>query len=122
MALRLSRNQITRGPYVGQMPFVAPARLPAQAMAADDRVQRLDDFAAEYGANGETIARALAVLETEGYVWAVQARGITARYGTMLCGRPRGDCAKRNEQATTGALRDVEFPWAAMSALLGAGR
>ncbi|MER7169702.1 GntR family transcriptional regulator [Micromonospora sp. NPDC000207] len=64
------------------------------------RLPRLDDFAAEYGANRDTIGRAVAVLETEGYVWAVQGRGIAVRYGTMRPRRPRGDLVKRNEQAT----------------------
>jgi DNA-binding GntR family transcriptional regulator len=64
------------------------------------RLPRLDDFAAEYGANRDTIGRAIGVLETQGYVWAVQGRGITVRYGTMRPRRPRGDLVKRNEQAT----------------------
>jgi DNA-binding GntR family transcriptional regulator len=64
------------------------------------RLPRLDDFAAEYGANRDTIGRAIAVLETEGYVWAVQGRGIAVRYGTMRPRRPRGDLVKRNEYAT----------------------
>lgn len=64
------------------------------------RLPRLDDFAAEYGANRDTVGRAIAVLETEGYVWAVQGRGIAVRYGTMRPRRPRGDLVKRNEQAT----------------------
>src|SRR3954468_7798463 len=64
------------------------------------RLPRLDDLAAEYGANRDTIGRAIAVLETEGYVWAVQGRGITVRYGTMRPRRPRGDLVKRNEHAT----------------------
>jgi DNA-binding GntR family transcriptional regulator len=46
-----------------------------------------------------TIGRAVAALETEGYVWAVQGRGIAVRYGTMRPRRPRGDLVKRNEQA-----------------------
>jgi DNA-binding GntR family transcriptional regulator len=64
------------------------------------RLPRLDDFAAEYGANRDTIGRAVAVLESEGYVWAVQGRGITVRHGTIRPRRPRGDLVKRNEQAT----------------------
>jgi GntR family transcriptional regulator len=64
------------------------------------RLPRLDDFAEEYGANRDTIGRAIALLETEGYVWAVQGRGIAVRYGTMRPRRPRGDLVKRNDQAT----------------------
>lgn len=60
------------------------------------RLPRLDDFAAEYGANRDTIGRAIKVLESEGYVWAVQGRGITVRYGTMRTRRPRGNLVKRN--------------------------
>lgn len=63
------------------------------------RLPRLDDFAAEYGANRDTIARAIAVLETEGFVWAVQGRGIAVRYGTMRPRRPRGNLVKRNKHA-----------------------
>jgi DNA-binding GntR family transcriptional regulator len=60
------------------------------------KLPRLDDFAAEYRANRDTIGRAIAVLETEGFVWAVQGRGITVRYGTMRPRRPRGNLVKRN--------------------------
>jgi DNA-binding GntR family transcriptional regulator len=60
------------------------------------RLPRLNDLAAEYGANRDTIGRAVAALETEGYVWAVQGRGIAVRYGTIRPRRPRGDLVKRN--------------------------
>jgi DNA-binding GntR family transcriptional regulator len=76
------------------------ARIEAGEWGPGARLPRLDDFAAEYGANRDTIGRAISVLETEGYVWAVQGRGITVRYGTMRPRRPRGDLVKRNEQAT----------------------
>ena len=75
-------------------------RIEAGEWSPGARLPRLDDFAAEYGANRDTIGRAIAVLETEGYVWAVQGRGIAVRYGTMRPRRPRGDLVKRNEQAT----------------------
>jgi DNA-binding GntR family transcriptional regulator len=68
--------------------------------APGGRLPRLDDLAAEYGANRDTVGRAIAALEAEGYVWAVQGRGIAVRYGTMRPRRPRGDLVKRNEQAT----------------------
>ncbi len=64
------------------------------------RLPRLNDFAAQYGANRDTVGRAVAVLEAEGYVWAVQGRGIAVRYGTVRPRRPRGDLVKRNERAT----------------------
>jgi DNA-binding GntR family transcriptional regulator len=60
------------------------------------RLPTLDAFAAEYGANRDTIARAIAALEAEGYVWAVQGRGVTVRYGTIRPRRPRGNLVKRN--------------------------
>jgi len=69
------------------------------------RLPRLDDLAAEYGANRDTVGRAISVLETEGYVWAVQGRGIAVRYGTMRPRRQRGDLVKRNQQA-----RGYSFP------------
>lgn len=75
-------------------------RIEASEWAPGARLPRLNDLAGEYGANRDTVARAIAVLETEGYVWAVQGRGIVVRYGTMRPRRPRGDLVKRNEHAT----------------------
>lgn len=60
---------------------------------------RLNDLAAEYQANRGTIARAIATLESEGYVWAVQGRGIIVRHGMMRLRRPRGNLVKRNRAA-----------------------
>jgi DNA-binding GntR family transcriptional regulator len=60
------------------------------------KLPRLDDFAAEYGANRDTIGRAIQALEAEGYVWAVQGRGSIVRHGTMRTRRPRGNLVKRN--------------------------
>ncbi|WP_412753614.1 GntR family transcriptional regulator [Krasilnikovia sp. M28-CT-15] len=74
-------------------------RIEAGEWAPGTRLPRLDDFASEYAANRDTIGRAVAVLESEGYVWAVQGRGITVRYGTVRPRRPRGDLVKRNEHA-----------------------
>ncbi|GAA0432283.1 hypothetical protein Aca07nite_19340 [Actinoplanes capillaceus] len=76
------------------------ARIEAGEWKPGARLPRLDDFAAEYGANRDTVGRAIAALEAEGYVWAVQGRGIAVRYGTMRPRRPRGDLVKRNEHAT----------------------
>ncbi|MFI7021136.1 GntR family transcriptional regulator [Micromonospora sp. NPDC049900] len=64
------------------------------------RLPRLDDFAAEYGANRDTVVRAIAELETAGFVWAVQGRGISVRHDTLRPRRPRGDLVKRNERVT----------------------
>jgi GntR family transcriptional regulator len=75
-------------------------RIEAGEWAPGTRLPRLDDLAAEYDANRDTVGRAVAVLEAEGYVWAVQGRGIAVRYGTMRPRRPRGDLVKRNEHAT----------------------
>jgi GntR family transcriptional regulator len=75
-------------------------RIEAREWAPGARLPRLDDFAAEYGANRDTIGRAIAALEAEGYVWAVQGRGISVRYGTMRPRRPRGDLVKRNGRVT----------------------
>ncbi|MFI0487540.1 GntR family transcriptional regulator [Actinomadura sp. 9N215] len=60
------------------------------------KLPRLDDFAKEYEANRDTIGRAIGALESEGYVWAVQGRGIIVRHGTMRPRRPRGNLVKRN--------------------------
>ncbi|MEV8635525.1 GntR family transcriptional regulator [Streptosporangium sp. NPDC051023] len=60
------------------------------------KLPRLDDFAAQYGANRDTIGRAIGVLESEGFVWAVQGRGIIVRHGMMRLRRPRGNLVKRN--------------------------
>lgn len=75
-------------------------RIEAGEWESGGRLPRLDDLAAEYGANRDTVGRAIAVLESEGYVWAVQGRGIAVRYGTMRPRRPRGDLVKRNERST----------------------
>jgi DNA-binding GntR family transcriptional regulator len=75
-------------------------RIEAGDWAPGARLPRLDDLAAEYRANRDTVGRAIAVLEAEGYVWAVQGRGIAVRYGTIRPRRPRGDLVKRNEQVT----------------------
>jgi GntR family transcriptional regulator len=63
------------------------------------RLPKLNDLAKEYSANRDTIGRAIAALEAEGYVWAVQGRGIAVRYGTIRPPRRRGDEVKRNKSA-----------------------
>lgn len=72
------------------------ARIEAGEWEPGAKLPRLDDFAAEYGANRDTIARAIGALETEGYVWAVQGRGSIVRHGMMRLRRPRGNLVKRN--------------------------
>jgi DNA-binding GntR family transcriptional regulator len=80
-------------------------RIEAGEWQPGSRMPRLDDFAREFGANRDTIARAIAALEVEGHVWAVQGRGVTVRYGTIRPRRPRGDLVKRNQQ-----VRGYSFP------------
>lgn len=72
------------------------ARIEAGEWAPGATLPRLDDFAADYDANRDTVGRAIAALETEGYVWAVQGRGIIVRRGMMRLRRPRGNLVKRN--------------------------
>jgi DNA-binding GntR family transcriptional regulator len=72
------------------------ARIEAGEWEPGTKLPRLDDFAAQYEANRDTIGRAIAALETEGYVWAVQGRGIIVRHGMMRLRRPRGNLVKRN--------------------------
>jgi GntR family transcriptional regulator len=72
------------------------ARIEAGEWSPGDKLPRLDDFAAQYGANRDTIGRAIGALETEGFVWAVQGRGIIVRHGMMRLRRPRGNLVKRN--------------------------
>ncbi|MGR6921110.1 GntR family transcriptional regulator [[Actinomadura] parvosata] len=62
----------------------------------------LDDLAVEYRAGRDTVARAIGVLEGEGYLWPVQGRGSLVRHGMMRLRRPRGNLVKRNK-ATNSA-------------------
>lgn len=71
-------------------------RIEAEEWKTGDKLPRLDDFAREYNANRDTIGRAIAVLETEGYVLAIQGSGITVRYGARRPRRKRGDTVHRN--------------------------
>ncbi|MGI5330970.1 GntR family transcriptional regulator [Actinomadura nitritigenes] len=71
-------------------------RIEAGEWAPGTKLPRLDDFAKEYQANRDTIGRAIGALESEGFVWAVQGRGIIVRHGTMRPRRPRGNLVKRN--------------------------
>jgi DNA-binding GntR family transcriptional regulator len=57
---------------------------------------RMTDLARRYGVNRDTLARAIAVLEAEGLVWAVPRRGTIVRYGMARSRRPRGNLVKRN--------------------------
>ena len=57
---------------------------------------RMQDLADEFGANRDTVARAVAILEAEGLVWAVPRRGTIVRHGMSRPRRPRGNEVKRN--------------------------
>jgi DNA-binding transcriptional regulator YhcF (GntR family) len=62
----------------------------------------LDALAAEYGADKNTISRAISeILEPEGLVWAVPKRGTIVRHGMVRPHRMRGNLVKRNP-ATQG--------------------
>jgi GntR family transcriptional regulator len=62
----------------------------------------LDALAAEYGADKNTISRAISeILEPEGLVWAVPKRGTIVRHGMARPHRLRGNLVKRN-LATAG--------------------
>jgi DNA-binding GntR family transcriptional regulator len=54
-------------------------RLEAGEWEPGARLPRLNDFASQYDANRDTIGRAIEVLESEGFVQAVQGRGIICR-------------------------------------------
>jgi GntR family transcriptional regulator len=60
------------------------------------KLPRMSDLACEYGVNRDTLARAIAILEAEGLVWAVPRRGTVVRHGMVRPRRPRGNEVKRN--------------------------
>ena len=72
------------------------ARILAGEWAPGTNLPRMADLAREYGVNRDTLARAVAVLEAEGLVWAVPRRGTVVRHGMSRPRRPRGNYVKRN--------------------------
>ncbi len=60
------------------------------------KLPRMTDLAREYEVNRDTLARAVAILEAEGLVWAVPRRGTVVRYGMSRPRRLRGNLVKRN--------------------------
>jgi DNA-binding GntR family transcriptional regulator len=60
------------------------------------KLPRMMDLSRRYGVNRDTLARAVAILEAEGLVWAVPRRGTIVRYGMTRPRRPRGNLVKRN--------------------------
>jgi DNA-binding GntR family transcriptional regulator len=63
------------------------------------KLPRMADLAAGYGVNRDTVARAIAMLEAEGLLWAVPRRGTVVRHGMSRPRRLRGDLVKRNVAA-----------------------
>ena len=57
---------------------------------------RMSDLARGYGVNRDTLARAVAILEAEGLIWAVPRRGTIVRHGMSRPRRLRGNLVKRN--------------------------
>ncbi len=74
-------------------------RIEAHEWPPGSRLPRLNDLAAEYQANRDTVGRAIGALESEGYVVAVQGSGIIVRHGMIRPRRPRGNLVKRNAAA-----------------------
>lgn len=60
------------------------------------KLDRMADLAREYGVNRDTVARAIAILEAEGLLWAVPRRGTLIRHGMSRPRRLRGNLVKRN--------------------------
>jgi GntR family transcriptional regulator len=73
------------------------ARILAGEWPPGSTLPTLDDLTAEYGADKNTVSRAISdVLEPEGLVWAVPKRGTIVRHGMARQHRPRGDVVKRD--------------------------
>ena len=60
------------------------------------KLPRMTDLARHYEVNRDTLARAVAILEAEGMVWAVPRRGTIVRQGMSRPRRLRGNLVKRN--------------------------
>jgi DNA-binding GntR family transcriptional regulator len=71
-------------------------RIKAGEWAPGSNLPAHTELAGEFGANRDTIGRAIAVLEADGLVWAVPSRGTIVRYGIQRQRRPRGNLVKRN--------------------------
>lgn len=79
-------------------------RLRAGEWAVGGRLPQLRELAKEYDANHNTVARAIGILEADGYVVAIQGSGVTVRSipptDPLRPMRQRGDHVKRNTQST----------------------
>jgi len=87
-------------PRNSRYPEIA-AQLRARILAGEwepgSTLPTLDELATEYGADKNTISRAInEVLEPEGLVWAVPKRGTIVRHGVSRPHRMRGNLVKRN--------------------------
>jgi DNA-binding GntR family transcriptional regulator len=60
------------------------------------KLPRMMDLARRYDVNRDTLARAVALLEADGLVWAVPRRGTIVRHGMSRPRRLRGNLVKRN--------------------------
>lgn len=98
--LPLALGDVRVPPRNSRYPEIA-ARLRARILAGEfepgGTLPTLDDLATEFGADKNTISRAInEVLEPEGLVWAVPKRGTIVRYGMARPHRMRGNLVKRN--------------------------
>ena len=66
----------------------------------------MTDLARRYGVNRDTLARAIAILEAEGLVWAVPRRGTVVRYGMS----GRGGRAGTSSSATWRRNARLQLP------------
>ena len=72
------------------------ARIHAGEWPPGTYLPRAEDLGAQYQVNKDTMGRAIALLESEGLVWAVPRRGTEVRYGMSRPRRPRGNIVRRN--------------------------
>ncbi len=79
-------------------------RIKAGEWQVGDRLPPLRELGKEFGANRDTVGRAVGALEAEGYVVAVQGSGVTVRAipptDPLRPMRQRGDKVKRNTKST----------------------
>jgi DNA-binding GntR family transcriptional regulator len=95
----MSDAEEARVPGQSRYPDIAAKlreRIEAGEWPPGSNLPRMQDLAGEYGANRDTIARAIAKLEGAGLVWAVPRRGTVVRYGLTRPRRTRGNLVKRN--------------------------
>lgn len=80
-----------------QIAALLRARILAGEWAPGASLPTLDELSAEYGANKNTVSRAISeVLEPEGLVWSVPRHGTIVRHGMVRPHRMRGNLVKKN--------------------------